>query len=136
MIEDQTSPLGNKLIRAHVFAAFIGLVLSALFGLMVSIKFHMPEFLSGHGWDTWGRLRYDHTQGILYAWLGNAFVAFLYYAVPFLTRRSFTSVRLGWWIFTLWNVGAVLGGWTLTLAGISQPLEWAEFPLVIAAVIE
>jgi cbb3-type cytochrome oxidase subunit 1 len=103
-----------------VCAGFIGLVLSALFGVMISIKFHMPEFLSGHGWDTWGRLRYDHTQGILYAWLGNAFIAFLYYAVPFLTRRSFTSARLGWWIFALWNVGAVLGGWTLTLAGISQ----------------
>ena len=135
-METQAAPLGNKLIRAHVGAAFIGLVLSALFGLMTSIKFHMPEFLSGHGWDTWGRLRYDHTQGILYAWLGNAFIAFLYYALPFLTKRSFTSLRLGWWIFALWNVGAVLGGWTLTLAGISQPLEWAEFPLVIAAVIE
>jgi cbb3-type cytochrome oxidase subunit 1 len=136
MIEDKAAALGNKLIRAHVGAAFIGLVLSTLFGLMTSIKFHIPEFLSGHGWDTWGRLRYNHTQGILYAWLGNAFIAFLYYAVPPLTRRSFASARLGWWIFALWNVGAVLGGWTLTLAGISQPLEWAEFPLVIAAVIE
>ena len=64
-METQAAPLGNKLIRAHVGAAFIGLVLSALFGLMTSIKFHMPEFLSGHGWDTWGRLRYNHTQGIL-----------------------------------------------------------------------
>jgi cbb3-type cytochrome oxidase subunit 1 len=136
MIEDKAAALGNKLIRAHVGAAFIGLVLSTLFGLMTSIKFHIPEFLSGHGWDTWGRLRYNHTQGILYAWLGNAFIAFLYYAVPPLTRQSFASARLGWWIFALWNVGAVLGGWTLTLAGISQPLEWAEFPLVIAAVIE
>jgi cbb3-type cytochrome oxidase subunit 1 len=71
MIENQTPPLGTKLIRAHVCAAFTGLVLSALFGLMVSIKFHMPEFLSGHGWDTWGRLRYDHKQGVLYAWLGK-----------------------------------------------------------------
>jgi cytochrome c oxidase cbb3-type subunit I/II len=135
-MDTQTTPFGAKLIRAHVYAAFIGLVLSALFGLIVSIKFHMPEFLSGHGWVTWGRLRYDHTQGILYAWLGNAFIAFLYYAVPLLTRRSFTSVRLGWWIFALWNVGAVLGGWSLMLAGISQPLEWAEFPLAIAALIE
>jgi cbb3-type cytochrome oxidase subunit 1 len=92
MIADHTAPLGNNLIRAHVCAAFIGLALSAVFGLMVSIKFHMPEFLGGHGWYTWGRLRYNHTQGILYAWLGNAFIAFLYYAVPLLTRRSFLSI--------------------------------------------
>ena len=126
----------QKLIRAHTFAAFVGLVLSALFGLLVSVKFHAPAFLGGHGWDTWGRLRYDHTQGILYAWLGNAFIAFLYYAVPILARREFTSVSLGWLMFWIWNVVAVLGGWSLVLAGKSQPLEWAEFPLAIAGVIE
>ena len=130
------SPAARGLIRAHAYAAFAGLLLSALFGLLVSVKFHAPAFLGGHGWDTWGRLRYDHTQGILYAWLGNAFIAFLYYAVPVLTGRSFTSVRLGWFLFWVWNFVAVLGGWTLVLAGVSQPLEWAEFPLVIAAVIE
>lgn len=136
MIDARNNTQADSLIRAHVVASFIGLVISALFGLLVSIKFHIPEFLGGHGWDTWGRLRYDHTQGILYAWMGNAFIAFLYYAVPILTRHRFTSTRLGWWIFGLWNVGAVLGGWTLILAGVSQPLEWAEFPLVIAAIIE
>jgi cbb3-type cytochrome oxidase subunit 1/cbb3-type cytochrome oxidase cytochrome c subunit len=130
------TPSAQKLIRAHTYAAFVGLLLSALFGLLVSIKFNVPAFLDGHGWDTWGRLRYDHTQGILYAWLGNAFIAFLYYAVPILTRRGLTSVRLGWLIFWVWNFIAVLGGWSLVLAGSSQPLEWAEFPLVIAAVIE
>ena len=130
------SPETQKLIRAHTFAAFVGLVLSALFGLLVSIKFHAPAFLGGHGWDTWGRLRYDHTQGILYAWLGNAFIAFLYYAVPILARREFTSVRLGWVMFWLWNLVAVIGGWSLVLAGRSQPMEWAEFPLAIAAAIE
>ncbi len=129
-------PESHKLIRAHTLASFAGLVLSALFGLMVSIKFYVPGFLDGHGWDTWGRLRYDHTQGILYAWLGNAFIAFLYYAVPILTRRPITSVRLGWAIFWVFNFVAVLGGWSLVLAGHSQPLEWAEFPLGIAAVIE
>jgi cbb3-type cytochrome oxidase subunit 1/cbb3-type cytochrome oxidase cytochrome c subunit len=133
---DLRTPAIHKLIRAHTYAAFAGLVISALFGLLVSIKFYVPAFLSGHGWDTWGRLRYDHTQGILYAWLGNAFIAFLYYAVPILTRRSVTSLHLGWTIFWLLNVVAVLGGWSLVLAGASQPLEWAEFPLVIAAVIE
>ncbi len=126
----------SSLIRAHTYAAFSGLFLSGIFGLLVSLKFHAPELLGSHAWQTWGRLRYDHTQGILYAWLGNAFIAFLYYAVPRLTRRSVTSIRLGWLMFWVWNVVAVLGGWTLVLAGSSQPLEWAEFPLGIAAVIE
>lgn len=126
----------HGLIRAHTIASLVGLFLSALFGLCVSIKFDAPGFLGHHAWDTWGRLRYDHTQGILYAWMGNAFIAFLYYAVPRLTQRPVTSIRLGWLMFWVWNVVAVLGGWSLVLAGSSQPLEWAEFPLGIAAVIE
>lgn len=132
----QRVPVSTGLVRAHTWAAFAGLLISALFGLTVSIKFHAPQFLTTHAWTTWGRLRYDHTQGILYAWLGNAFLAFIYYAVPFLTRRTVTSERLGWILFALFNCVAILGGWTLVLSGVLQPLEWAEFPLVIAAVIE
>lgn len=135
-VERGRVPVASKLVQAHTYAAFVGLLLSALFGLAVSIKFHVPDFLTNHAALTWGRLRYDHTQGILYAWLGNAFIAFIYFAVPYLTRRRVTSERLGWIMFFLYNLVAVLGGWTLVLSGVLQPLEWAEFPLVIAAVIE
>src|SRR5580698_2241041 len=129
-------PIEERLVAAHGYASLAGVLVSALFGLAVSLKFHAPEFLSQYSWLTWGRLRFDHTQGILYGWLGNLFLAFLYCAVPYLTRRSVTSLRLGWIIFVLWNFAAVLGGWTLVLAGVNQPLEWAEFPLIVAAIIE
>jgi len=43
MIEDQTAPLGNKLIRAHVCAAFIGLVLSAYAGAAFVVRLGMHE---------------------------------------------------------------------------------------------
>ena len=56
--------------------------------------------------------------------------------MPILSGRGITSARLGWFLFWAWNAVAVLGGWSLVLAGSSQPLEWAEFPLPIAAVIE
>lgn len=129
-------PVEERLICAHGYASLAGILVSVLFGLLVSVKFNVPGLLTQHSWLTWGRLRFDHTQGILYAWLGNLFLAFLYYAVPYLTRRPVTSVRLGWIIFVLWNFVAVTGGWTLVLAGVNQPLEWAEFPLIVAAVIE
>jgi cytochrome c oxidase cbb3-type subunit I/II len=123
------------LIRAHVFASLVTLLCSVLFGILVATKFTFPEFLGGHGWLTWGRLRYNHTQGIFFGWLGNAFLAFFYYVVPRLANRPVVSRRLGWVLFSIWNFAVVLPGWVLVAAGFSQPLEWAEFPLIVDAFV-
>jgi cytochrome c oxidase cbb3-type subunit I/II len=123
------------LVRAHVFASLVTLVISVLFGIAVATKFTFPEFLGGHAWLTWGRLRYNHTQGIFFGWLGNAFLAFFYYVVPRLANRPVLSRRLGWFLFVVWNFAVVLPGWVLVAAGFSQPLEWAEFPLVVDAFV-
>src|SRR5258708_16898449 len=91
------------LIRAHVFASLVTLVVSVLFGLLVATKFSFPEFLGGHGWLTWGRLPYNHTQGIFFGWLRNAFLAFFYYAVPLLANRPVLSRKLVWFLLSFWN---------------------------------
>ncbi|HTA43333.1 MAG TPA: cbb3-type cytochrome c oxidase subunit I [Bryobacteraceae bacterium] len=119
----------SALIRAHVHASALTVLISALFGLAVSMKLHTP--FGSDAWSTWGRLRYNHTQGIFFGWLGNAFLAFCYYVVPRLTNRRVSSRTLGWVLFALWNFAVVLPGWTLVLMGHSQPLEWAEFPLIV-----
>src|ERR1700694_2175628 len=124
-----------SLIRAHVFASLATLLISVLFGILVATKFNFPEFLGGHAWLTWGRLRYNHTQGIFFGWLGIAFLAFSYYVVPRLANRPVLSRRLGWFLFWIWNCAVVLPGWVLVAAGFSQPLEWAEFPLVVDAFV-
>src|SRR6202162_3758240 len=126
---DTTSVTESALIRAHIHASVVTVLISALFGLLVSMKLHTP--FGGDAWSTWGRLRYNHTQGIFFGWLGNAFLAFSYYVVPRLTNRPVLSRRLGWVLFALWNFAVVLPGWTLVFLGHSQPLEWAEFPLIV-----
>src|SRR5271155_3706769 len=123
------------LIRAHVHAALVTVLISAFFGILVATKFNFPEFMGGHAWETWGRLRYNHTQGIFFGWLGNAFIAFCYYIVPRLTNGPVTSSRLGWGLFWLWNFAIVLPGWVLVVSGFSQPLEWAEFPLIVDVLV-
>src|SRR5580700_6630306 len=126
-----TPPVETRLVYAHGLAAIVTLLISVTFGFVASLEMLAPDLAGGAPWLSWGRLRYDHTQGILFGWLGNAFFAFLYHAVPLLTGRPVTSARLGQWIFGLWNFAVVGPGWVLVLAGFSQPLEWAEFPLVI-----
>jgi cbb3-type cytochrome oxidase subunit 1 len=125
----------TRLIYAHGLAAIVTLLISVAFGILAAVELIAPDLAGGSPWLTWGRIRYDHTQGIMLGWLGNAFFAFLYHAVPLLTGRPVTSMRLGQWIFGLWNFAVVAPGWVLVLAGFSQPLEWAEFPLVIDAFV-
>src|SRR5580698_1115723 len=137
MLMSANSPqrVEERLVYAHGLAAIITLLISVAFGILASIKLIAPDLAGGSPWLTWGRVRYDHTQGIMLGWLGNAFFAFLYHAVPLLTGRPVTSARLGPWLFGLWNFAIVAPGWVLVLAGFSQPLEWAEFPLVIDAFV-
>ncbi len=110
-------------------------VISALFGITVAIKMNWSGFLGDTAQLTWGRVRYAHVLAIFFGWLGNAFIAFLYYGVPRLAGRSVSSQSPGRVIFVVWNVVAVVPGWVLLLAGYSQPLEWAEFPTIIDVAI-
>ena len=119
------------LVAAHGIAALIALLIAVVFGLIVSLQFFLPDLTGSVLPLGWGRLRYAHTQGIMFGWLGNAFLAFLYHAVPVLTGQAVTSRRLGLWLFGIWNFAVMIPGWILVLAGVSQPLEWAEFPLAV-----
>jgi cbb3-type cytochrome c oxidase subunit I/cbb3-type cytochrome c oxidase subunit II len=125
----------HGLVRAHALASLGGLVVAGLFGLLVATKFSLPEFLGGHAALSWGRLRMNHTQGVFFGFLGNAALSFAYYASPRLVGRPVASRRLGWFLFFLWNCGIVLPGWSLVSAGVLQPLEWAEFPLIVDAAV-
>jgi len=121
----------TTLVHAHGIAALVTLLLSISFGIIAAFQLLYPDLGAGVSWLSWGRVRYSHTQGIMLGWLGNAFLAFLYHAVPILSGRPVTSVALGRWLFALWNFAVMLPGWVLVLSGVSQPLEWAEFPLVV-----
>ena len=77
----------TTLVHAHGIAALVALLVSVTFGVVASLQFLYPDFSGGVPWLSWGRLRYAHTQGIMLGWLGNAFFAFLYHAVPVLSGR-------------------------------------------------
>ena len=125
----------TQLIRAHGIAALVTLLISVTFGIIASIELLLPDLFAGSPFLSWGRVRYAHTQGVMLGWLANAFFAFLYHAVPLLSGRPVTSPVLGRWLFGLWNFAVIAPGWLLVLAGVSQPLEWAEFPLVVDAFV-
>ena len=84
----------SRLVFAHSIAALVTVLLAIVFGIIISLQFFAPDIAGPWLSSAWGRLRYAHTQGIMLGWLGNAFLAFLYHAVPVLTGRKVTSVLL------------------------------------------
>ena len=127
--------IDTSLVQAHGLAALVTLLVSVALGTLAATELIYPDLAANVPWLGWGRVRFAHTQGIMLGWLGNAFFAFLYHAVPLLTGRGVTSPRLGRWLFGLWNLAVMAPGWVLVLAGYSQPLEWAEFPMTVDAVV-
>ncbi|MGE0446140.1 MAG: cbb3-type cytochrome c oxidase subunit I [Vicinamibacterales bacterium] len=125
----------SSLVAAHGVAALVTLLAAVSFGILASLQLLLPDLGADTPWLGWGRVRYAHTQGIMLGWLGNVFLAFLYHAVPILSGRPVTSATLGRWLFGLWNLVVLVPGWLLVLAGVSQPLEWAEFPPIIDAFV-
>ena len=131
--DDGGPEIDSLLIKAHSFAAFATLFLAVAFGILISLQFVFPDLIGV--FPSWGRMRYAHTQGIMLGWLGNAFLAFMYYAVPVLSGRAISNRVLGLLLFALWNFAVMIPGWILVLSGYSQPLEWAEFPLPVDVLV-
>jgi cbb3-type cytochrome oxidase subunit 1 len=87
--------IDTRLVQAHCVAALASVLLSVVFGILISLQFFVPDYAGSWLTGAWGRMRFAHTQGIMLGWLGNAFLAFLYHAVPILTGRQVTSPTLG-----------------------------------------
>jgi cbb3-type cytochrome oxidase subunit 1 len=124
----------SALVQAHGIAAFVALLISVTFGIIVAEQLVHPDMAAGVPWLSWGRVRYAHTQGIMLGWLGNAsspssITACRCSPAPGHERAARLVAVRGV------ESRSARAGWALVLAGISQPLEWAEFPLPVDAFV-
>jgi hypothetical protein len=66
-LQGNAADLVNKdLVRAWLWWAIAWLTIFPLVGLLVSIKFHYPDFLGETSWLTFGRLRPVHVKGVIF----------------------------------------------------------------------
>lgn len=115
-------PLFTLLVSAAVWV-----VIASVFGLIASIKFHDPNFLSGCAWLTYGRVHAVAINALLY---GFAMQAGLGVALWIIARTGQTKVAQPWLISfggQLWNLGVTWGALTI-LAGDSTGFENLEMP--------
>lgn len=107
-------------------SSVVWLVIGSFLGLAVSFKFHSPEFLGGHDFLTFGKLRTLHLNMIAYGWLSFAGLGISLWLVPRITKVPLRHPKVLTVAGTLWNIGVCLGCLGI-LYGVTDGLEWLEF---------
>ncbi|MDP4261478.1 MAG: cytochrome-c oxidase, cbb3-type subunit I [Bacteroidota bacterium] len=123
----------NKIVKAFGFATIIFGIVGMLAGLWVAIQFYYPEISMNYAPTTFGRLRPLHTNAIIFAFVGNASFAGIYYSLQRLCKTRMFSDKLSWIHF--WGWQAIIAAAAITLLlGKTTGKEYAEleWPIDIA----
>jgi cytochrome c oxidase cbb3-type subunit I/II len=114
----------NTIVRNFTIATIIWGVIGLLVGIWVAFSLVFPD-LNMTSWLTFGRLRALHTNGAIFAFVGNAIFAGAYYSLQRLLKARMASdllSKIHFWGWQLIIVSAVI---TLPL-GLTSSKEYAE----------
>ncbi|WP_397363050.1 cytochrome-c oxidase, cbb3-type subunit I [Olleya sp. R77988] len=127
----------NKIVKKFLYATMLWGVVGMLVGLILAFMFLFPNMTDGISWLSFGRLRPLHTNAVIFAFVGNAIFAGVYYSTQRLLKaRMFSDLlsNINFWGWQLIIVGAAI---TLPL-GYSTSKEYAElewpFDIAIALI--
>jgi cytochrome c oxidase cbb3-type subunit 1 len=122
-----TEELVNKsLVKHWAVWSLVWLTVFPLVGLLVSVKFHNPDFLGGISWLTFGRMRPIHVNGVIFGAFSTSFFALIYYYVPRLCGVRMYKEEWGWWLLWLWNAFVFFGSFSFMM-GYNSGLEAGEY---------
>ncbi len=129
----ETVVYDNNIVRLFAMATMVWGLIGFLVGILVAIKLYIPEFLGGHDWLSYGRLRPLHTNAVIFAFAGNAIFVGVYYSLQRLTKARMFSDLLSTIHFWGWQTIIVTAALTLPL-GITSSKEYAEleWPIDVA----
>ncbi len=123
----------NKIVRNFIYAAIVFGLVGMLVGLLLAFLFLFPNLTDGISFLSFGRLRPLHTNAVIFAFVGNAMFAGIYYSIQRLLQTRMYSDLLGKIHFWGWQLIIVAAAVTLPL-GITSSKEYAEleWPIDIA----
>lgn len=126
----------NKIVKAFMIATVVFGLVGMLVGLTAAIQLVYPIFNFDTQYTTFGRIRPLHTNAIIFAFVGNAMFAGVYYSMQRLLKTRMFSDKLSWLHFWGWQLIIVAAAITLPL-GITTSKEYAEleWPIDIAITI-
>lgn len=115
----------NKIVRAFGYATIVFGLVGMLVGLWVAVQIYYPASSLNFAPTTFGRLRPLHTNAIIFAFVGNASFAGIYYSLQRLCKARMFSDKLSWIHFWGWQLIIVAAAITLPL-GLTNGAEYAE----------
>jgi cytochrome c oxidase cbb3-type subunit 1 len=123
---------GRPAILICFITALFWLLLGSLAGDIASLKLHLPDWLAGAGWLTFGRVRPVHLNIVAYGWSSLAMIGTAIWLMPRLLHVPLQARGLVMTGVVLWNVGVAIGC-SLILAGWTNGIEWLEMSRLFSA---
>ena len=126
----------NKIVKNFLYATMFWAVIGMLVGLLLAFMFIFPNLTDGISWLSFGRLRPLHTNAVIFAFVGNAIFAGVYYSSQRLLKARMFNDTLSKINFWGWQAIIVSAAITLPL-GYTSSKEYAEleWPIDIAIAV-
>ncbi len=123
----------NRIVRAFGYATVVFGIVGMLAGLYAAIQIYYPAISFNFAPTTFGRVRPLHTNAIIFAFVGNATFAGVYYSLQRLCKARMFSDKLSWLHFWGWQ-GIIAAAAITLLLGFTTGKEYAEleWPIDIA----
>lgn len=126
----------NKIVSKFIIATMFWGIIGMSIGLLLAFMFMFPNVTEGISWLSFGRLRPLHTNAVIFAFVGNAIFAGVYYS----SQRLLKARMWKDWLSNLnfWGWQAIIVGAAITLPlGYTSSKEYAEleWPFDIAIAI-
>jgi cytochrome c oxidase cbb3-type subunit I/II len=127
----------NKIVKNFLIATIVWGIVGMSIGLLVAFMFLFPNVTDGISWLSFGRLRPLHTNAVIFAFVGNAIFAGVYYSTQRLLKARMWSDLLS--KLNFWGWQAIIVGAAITLPlGYTTSKEYAElewpFDIAIALI--
>jgi len=135
-MEVQQFSYDNKIVKKFLYACIVFGVVGMLVGLLLALMYLFPNITEGIPWLSYGRIRPLHTNAVIFAFVGNAIFAGVYYSMQRLLKTRMYSDVLSNINFWGWQLVIVAAALTLPL-GYTTSKEYAEleWPIDIAIAV-
>ncbi|MCX6836036.1 MAG: cytochrome-c oxidase, cbb3-type subunit I [candidate division Zixibacteria bacterium] len=126
----------NTIVRNFTIATIFWGVVGMSVGLLAATQFFLPQLNFGFGPTTFSHIRPLHTNAVIFAFVGNAIFAGVYYSLQRLCKARMYSDLLSKINFWGWQLIIVSAALTFP-AGITTGKEYAEleWPIDIAITV-